>query len=100
MGNMLVLPEEGPWARVPYSGTESDMREEELEVALKVSAAKNQLRSCNNYYAHQVVIVGNGGVGKSSMIQRYCKGTFTKDYKKTIGVDFLERQIEWVLFEN
>lgn len=52
------------------------MREEELEVALKV------------------VIVGNGGVGKSSMIQRYCKGTFTKDYKKTIGVDFLERQID------
>jgi len=52
------------------------MREEDLEVALKV------------------VIVGNGGVGKSSMIQRYCRGTFTKDYKKTIGVDFLERQIE------
>lgn len=52
------------------------MREEELEIAIKV------------------VIVGNGGVGKSSMIQRYCKGTYTKDYKKTIGVDFLERQIE------
>lgn len=45
----------------------------------------------------QVVIVGNGGVGKSSMIQRYCKGIYTKDYKKTIGVDFLERQIEYVL---
>lgn len=43
---------------------------------------------------NQVVIVGNGGVGKSSMIQRYCKGIYTKDYKKTIGVDFLERQIE------
>lgn len=40
MGSMLVLPEEGPWARVPYSGTESDMREEELEVALKVSTGK------------------------------------------------------------
>ncbi|XP_063701928.1 ras-related protein Rab-23 [Culicoides brevitarsis] len=52
------------------------MREEELETAIKV------------------VIVGNGGVGKSSMIQRYCKGIYTKDYKKTIGVDFLERQIE------
>ncbi|XP_045606167.1 ras-related protein Rab-23 [Procambarus clarkii] len=51
------------------------MREEDLEVAIKV------------------VIVGNGAVGKSSMIQRYCKGTFTKDYKKTIGVDFLERQL-------
>ncbi|XP_041984331.1 ras-related protein Rab-23 isoform X2 [Aricia agestis] len=28
------------------------------------------------------------------MIQRYCRGTFTRDYKKTIGVDFLERQIK------
>ena len=41
----------------------------------------------------QVVIVGNGAVGKSSMIQRYCRGVFTKGYKKTIGVDFLEKHI-------
>lgn len=52
------------------------MREEDLEKTIKV------------------LIIGNGAVGKSSMIQRYCKGIFTKDYKKTIGVDFLERQIE------
>ena len=56
----------------------SGMLEEDLEVAIKV------------------VVVGNGAVGKSSMIQRYCKGVFTKDYKKTIGVDFLERQIQSV----
>ena len=37
--------------------------------------------------------MGNGAVGKSSMIQRYCRGTFTKSYKKTIGVDFLEKQL-------
>ena len=41
----------------------------------------------------QVLIVGNGAVGKSSMIQRYSRGTFTKSYKKTIGVDFLEKQL-------
>ena len=40
-----------------------------------------------------VVVVGDGGVGKSSLIQRFCKGTFTGNYKKTIGVDFLERHI-------
>lgn len=40
-----------------------------------------------------MVIVGNGSVGKSSMIQRFCRGIFTRDYKKTIGVDFLERLI-------
>lgn len=41
----------------------------------------------------KVLIVGNGAVGKSSMIQRYCKGIYTTDYKKTIGVDFLERKM-------
>ena len=41
----------------------------------------------------QVVIVGNGAVGKSSLIQRYCRGVYTKAYKKTIGVDFLEKRL-------
>ncbi|KAF6255346.1 small rab-related GTPase [Scenedesmus sp. NREL 46B-D3] len=41
----------------------------------------------------KVVVVGNGGVGKTSMIKRFCKGIFTDDYKKTIGVDFLEKQL-------
>lgn len=52
------------------------MLQEDLEIAIKV------------------VVVGNGAVGKSSLIQRYCKGIFTKDYKKTIGVDFLEKQLK------
>ena len=47
----------------------------------------------------QVVIVGNGAVGKSSMIQRYCRGVFTKAYKKTIGVDFLEKRMRSVALE-
>ncbi len=50
--------------------------------------------------AIKVVVVGNGGVGKSSLIQRYCKGSFTKDYKKTIGVDFLERQLQSVALKK
>ena len=33
----------------------------------------------------KVVVLGNGGVGKSSMIRRYCKGEYTDEYKKTIG---------------
>ena len=53
------------------------MREEDLEISIKI------------------VVVGNGAVGKSSMIQRYCKGYFSKEYKKTIGVDFLEKMIRF-----
>lgn len=41
----------------------------------------------------KVLIVGNGGVGKTSMIRRFCKGIFTDVYKKTIGVDFLEKPL-------
>lgn len=37
--------------------------------------------------------MGNGGVGKTSMIKRFCKGTFMDEHKKTIGVDFLEKQL-------
>jgi hypothetical protein len=33
----------------------------------------------------KVIVVGNGGVGKSSMTARYCKGVYTTTYKKTIG---------------
>mmetsp|Transcript_5527 Transcript_5527/g.19432 ORF Transcript_5527/g.19432 Transcript_5527/m.19432 type:complete len:166 (-) Transcript_5527:1401-1898(-) len=40
----------------------------------------------------KIIVVGNGGVGKSSMIRRFCKGEYTDTYKKTIGVDFLEKE--------
>jgi len=43
--------------------------------------------------AMKVIIVGNGCVGKTSMITRYCKGLKTENYKKTIGTDFMEKEM-------
>ncbi|CEM12335.1 unnamed protein product [Vitrella brassicaformis CCMP3155] len=40
----------------------------------------------------KVIVVGNGKVGKTSMITRFAKGVFTDDYKKTLAVDFLEKR--------
>ena len=54
----------------------------------------SRLLSPSFFLVIKVLIVGNGAVGKSSMIQRYCKGIFTNEYKKTIGVDFLEKKIK------
>jgi Ras-related protein Rab-23 len=50
------------------------MLDEEVEIALKV------------------LIVGNGGIGKSSMIQRYCKNIFTKEYKVWVCLCRRQRQ--------
>ena len=38
-----------------------------------------------------MIVVGNGQIGKTSMTKRFCKGAYSDEYKKTIGVDFLEK---------
>ena len=72
---LIVCDVEG-WGGEERKSVWLEMQEEELEVAIKV------------------VVVGNGAVGKSSLIQRFCRGEFTSEYKKTIGVDFLERELQ------
>lgn len=51
------------------------MQEQDIDVTLKV------------------IVVGNGQVGKTSLITRYAKGVMTENYKKTIGTDFFEKSI-------
>ena len=36
-------------------------------------------------FRFKIVVVGDGAVGKTSLIKKYTKGTFEKDYVKTIG---------------
>ncbi|CAD7942617.1 unnamed protein product [Amoebophrya sp. A25] len=43
--------------------------------------------------ALKVIVVGNGQVGKTSMITRFARGVFTDTYKKTLAVDFLEKRM-------
>jgi len=40
----------------------------------------------------KIIVVGNGAVGKTSMINRFCRGGFGEKYKKTLGVDFVEKR--------
>lgn len=39
-------------------------------------------------YQFKIVIVGNQGVGKSSLFVRFCDDVFEDNYMPTIGVDF------------
>eukprot|EP00076_Gallus_gallus_P007719 XP_004934408.1 ras-related protein Rab-36 [Gallus gallus] len=44
----------------------------------------------------KVVVVGDVYVGKTSLIHRFCKDRFERDYKATIGVDFEIERFEIV----
>jgi Ras-related protein Rab-11A len=39
-------------------------------------------------YIFKVIVVGDAAVGKTSLMYRFVHGTFQKDYKMTIGVNF------------
>jgi Ras-related protein Rab-7A len=39
----------------------------------------------------KIVILGDSGVGKTSLMNRYAHGKFTGQYKATIGADFLSK---------
>ena len=42
----------------------------------------------------KIILVGDNGVGKSSIIRRFCEGTYAQDMDTTIGVDFYLSEID------
>lgn len=41
----------------------------------------------------KLVVIGEAGVGKTSVVRRYCEGTFLEGYKTTIGSDFYAKYL-------
>ncbi|MBY9006089.1 MAG: GTP-binding protein [Candidatus Lokiarchaeota archaeon] len=45
-------------------------------------------------YIFKVILTGPGAVGKTSLVNRYITNTFVKNYKITIGVDFMSKTLK------
>lgn len=46
-------------------------------------------------YSFKVIVIGPAAVGKSSLIRRFVEDKFSFQYKFTIGVDFLSKEVEY-----
>lgn len=42
----------------------------------------------NLKFVFKITVIGDGGVGKTSLIKKYTEGTFEEDYVSTIGAQF------------
>ncbi|CBZ26485.1 putative small G-protein [Leishmania mexicana MHOM/GT/2001/U1103] len=41
----------------------------------------------------KVIVVGDGNVGKTCMLRRFVRGDFVDQYRKTIGAEFMEKDV-------
>ncbi|CAN9515280.1 unnamed protein product [Ophioblennius macclurei] len=48
-----------------------------------------------NEHLMKILIVGDATVGKTSFVQRYVNGQFSRTYKATVGVDFSVKVLQW-----
>jgi septin family protein len=85
--------------------------EEEEEVAQTFCSFKRQFEkfafdhfskmSSREYgYVFKCMLLGDSGVGKSSILSRFADESFTEDYTSTIGVDFVRKYFSFIFSLN
>ncbi|OAF64352.1 hypothetical protein A3Q56_07941 [Intoshia linei] len=58
---------------------------------MSTNVFSNNKNTCRCIY--KIIVVGDSGVGKTSLTNRYVYGTFPVEPEATIGVDFREKSI-------
>ncbi|XP_025903709.1 ras-related protein Rab-34 [Nothoprocta perdicaria] len=62
--------------------------------AAVAAACREQRTGTVGFKISKIIVVGDLSVGKTCLINRFCKDTFDKNYKATIGVDFEMERFE------
>jgi small GTP-binding protein len=45
-------------------------------------------------YKFKIILIGDGSVGKTSLLYRFCENKFSSDYIITMGANFLKKQLK------
>ncbi|XP_077350372.1 ras-related protein Rab-34a [Festucalex cinctus] len=81
--------------RLPHCFCEEAALHVECDFNPKVKAACQEQRTGTvGFKIAKVIVVGDLAVGKTCLINRFCKDAFDKNYKATIGVDFEMERFE------
>ncbi|KAF0023040.1 hypothetical protein F2P81_025021 [Scophthalmus maximus] len=55
----------------------------------------NGMQSLRKEHLYKVLVIGDLGVGKTSVIRRYVHQSYSNNYRATIGVDFALKVLNW-----
>ncbi|XP_017579723.1 ras-related protein Rab-34a isoform X1 [Pygocentrus nattereri] len=67
---------------------------DEFHPKVKTACQEQRTGTVGRFKISKVIVVGDLAVGKTCLINRFCKDVFDKNYKATIGVDFEMERFE------
>uniref|UniRef100_A0A674EL42 Ras-related protein Rab-36 n=1 Tax=Salmo trutta TaxID=8032 RepID=A0A674EL42_SALTR len=96
---MSVLPpvrKDRVIAQLPqcYSKKAAVQTKDEFNSKVKTACQEQRTGTVGRFKIAKVIVVGDLAVGKTCLINRFCKDAFDKNYKATIGVDFEMERFE------
>ncbi|MFX1347498.1 MAG: GTP-binding protein [Promethearchaeota archaeon] len=59
-----------------------------------------QIKIQSGEYAFKLILGGEGGVGKTSMVHRFVEDSFQSDYKSTIGTSIMKKECDFQSLES
>ncbi|XP_070987891.1 ras-related protein Rab-34-like isoform X3 [Oncorhynchus clarkii lewisi] len=97
--SMSVLPpvrRDRVIAQLPqcYSKKAAVQTKDEFNFKVKTACQEQRTGTVGRFKIAKVIVVGDLAVGKTCLINRFCKDAFDKNYKATIGVDFEMERFE------
>ncbi|XP_031651601.1 ras-related protein Rab-34 isoform X1 [Oncorhynchus kisutch] len=77
-----------------YSKKAAVHTKDEFNSKVKTACQEQRTGTVGRFKIAKVIVVGDLAVGKTCLINRFCKDVFDKNYKATIGVDFEMERFE------